>query len=101
MARKVWRLLVGIKDALVLLLMLMFFALLYAALSVSPYDDSAPDGALLIDLTGPIVEQPSLETPVEVLAGGGELIRQYRLRDLVHAIDRAAEDERVRAVALD
>ena len=30
---KVWRLLVGIKDALVLIAMLLFFWLLYAALS--------------------------------------------------------------------
>ena len=32
----VWKLLVGIKDALVLLLMLMFFGLLYAGLSARP-----------------------------------------------------------------
>ena len=31
-AGKVWRLVVGIKDGLVLVFMLMFFALLYAAL---------------------------------------------------------------------
>jgi protease-4 len=30
---KVWRLLVGIKDGLVLLFLLLFFGLLYAALS--------------------------------------------------------------------
>ena len=34
--RAVWKLLVGIKDALVLLFMLMFFGLLYAGLSAKP-----------------------------------------------------------------
>ena len=34
--KAVWKLLVGIKDALVLLFMLLFFGLLYAALSARP-----------------------------------------------------------------
>ena len=34
--RAIWKLLVGIKDALVLLLMLLFFGMLYSALSARP-----------------------------------------------------------------
>ena len=34
--RAVWKLLVGVKDVLVLIFMLMFFGLLYAALSSRP-----------------------------------------------------------------
>ena len=34
--RAIWKLLVGIKDALVLLFMILFFALLYAGLSARP-----------------------------------------------------------------
>ncbi|HEX8526500.1 signal peptide peptidase SppA [Allosphingosinicella sp.] len=100
MARNVWRILVGIKDALVLLLMLLFFGLLYAALSASPYSASAPDGALILDLSGAIVEQPSVQSPAQMLGGGG-LTREHRLRDIVHALDTAAGDERIRSVALD
>jgi protease-4 len=62
-AGKAWRLLVGIKDALVLLVMLLFFGGLYAALSTSPYKDSASQGALQLDLGGAIVEQPSDRSP--------------------------------------
>ena len=40
-AGKAWKFLVGVKDALVLIFMLLFFWALYAALSASPYDDSA------------------------------------------------------------
>ena len=99
MARKVWRLLVGIKDALVLLFLLVFFGLVWAALSTSPYDDSAAEGALLLDLTGEIVEQPVEQSAAEIIGGGA--LRQHRLRDILHALDRAASDDRIRAVALD
>ena len=34
----VWKLLVGIKDAMVLLFMLLFFGLLYAGLSARPLE---------------------------------------------------------------
>src|SRR3954467_15204034 len=43
---KAWKLLVGIKDGLVLIVMLMFFGGLYAALSASPHRGSASRGAL-------------------------------------------------------
>ncbi len=98
-AGKVWRLLVGIKDALVLIFMLLFFGALYAALSASPHRDSAREGALLLDLSGAIVEQPAEASPIDMLAGS--ITREYRLAEIVHALDTAAADSRIRAVALD
>jgi protease IV len=93
----IWKLLVGIKDALVLLLMLLFFGMLYAGLSARP----APvrDGVLDLNLKGSIVEQPARRQWADV-AGGGRL-QQYRLRDLIAALDQARDDSRVKAVALD
>ena len=64
-AGKAWKLLVGIKDGLVLLFMLIFFGGLYAALSASPYKDSAARGALRLDLAGAIVEQPAVRSPFD------------------------------------
>ncbi|MDP9413459.1 MAG: signal peptide peptidase SppA [Pseudomonadota bacterium] len=98
---KVWRLLVGVKDGLVLVLMLMFFGLLFAALSANPYAGSAAEGALVLDLSGTISEHPAEPDTLDVLAGGSPMVREYRLRDLVHALETAARDDRVRAVALD
>lgn len=98
-AGKVWKLLVGIKDGLVLLFMLLFFALLYAAMTARPTLGAGDRGALLIQLDGPIVEQPAQPTASEVFSGGGP--REYRLRDIVHSLRAAAEDDRVKAVALD
>ena len=94
----VWKLLVGIKDALVLLLMLLFFGALYAGLSSKP----APikDGVLALELDGAVVEQPSKPGFAE-LAGGSRTPVEYQLRDLVAALDAARDDDRVKAVALD
>ncbi len=55
--RAIWKLLVGIKDALVLLFMLLFFGLLYAGLSARP--QPVGDGVLALDLDGTVVEQPA------------------------------------------
>lgn len=101
--RGAWKILVGIKDALVLLFMLLFFALLYMALTAVP-NPALPvsDGALHLDLDGVIVEQPSEPTVFDVLGGNGaDRIREYRLRDIVRALETAAEDDRITAVALD
>ena len=97
-ARAIWKLLVGVKDALVLIFMLMFFGLLYAGLSAKPTPIS--EGVLALDLNGSVVEQPSKADVSEVLAGGSPA-REYRLRDLVAALNEARTDDRVKAVALD
>ncbi|HEX8574408.1 MAG TPA: signal peptide peptidase SppA [Allosphingosinicella sp.] len=98
-AGKVWKLLVGIKDGLVLLLMILFFGLLYAAMTARPTLGAGDRGALLLRLDGPIVEQPAQATASEVFSGGGP--REYRMRDVVHSLRTAASDDRVKAVALD
>lgn len=97
---KVWRLIVGVKDGLVLLFMLLFFGGLYALLSASPTVGAGDRGALLLDLSGSIVEQPAPIDPLALVAGSST-VKEYRLRDLIHAIDAGAEDERVQAIALD
>ncbi|HYD13532.1 MAG TPA: signal peptide peptidase SppA [Allosphingosinicella sp.] len=98
---KAWKLLVGIKDGLVLILLLIFFGGLYSALSVSPYKDSAREGALRLNLSGAIVEQPSRADPFAAALGGGQAVREYRVAQLLRALDAAARDDRIRAVALD
>jgi protease-4 len=100
LVRGAWRLLVGIKDALVLVAMLLFFGLLFAALAARPGGKAITDGALLLDLNGSIVEQPSEPAPFAALSGQA-VPAQYRLRDVVRALDAARTDARVKAVVLD
>ena len=96
-AGAIWKLLVGIKDFMVLVLLLMFFGLLYAALNTRP----APvgSGVLAMRLDGRVVEQPARQDWADVV--GGTAIRDHRLRDLVAALDAAKDDDRVKAVAID
>jgi protease-4 len=95
--RAIWKLLVGVKDALVLLLLIIFFAGLYGALSARP----APirEGVLDLNLNGSLVEQPSRRSWSDI--AGSSRVQEYRLRDLVAAMDKAKDDSRVKAVALD
>lgn len=100
--RGAWTVLVGIKDALVLMAMLIFFGLLFAALSAAPNAGMIRDGALVLDLNGAIVEEPSEPNPFDALtSGGADAPRDYRRRDLVRALDAARTDKRVKAVVLD
>ncbi len=96
--KAIWNLLIGVKDALVLLFMLLFFGALYALLTARPAP-ATTDGVLLVDLRGAVVEQPS-EADFSVL-GGGSGPREYSLRQLQAALEAARDDTRVKAVALD
>ena len=98
--RSAWKFLVGVKDALVLLFMLTFFALLAAALSSRPGNKGARDGALVLDLKGGIAEQPASVSPSQALMGGGGA-RATRLRDLIAALHAAKDDASVKTVVLD
>ena len=100
-ARKVWRLLVGIKDGLALVFLLLFFTALFAILSAKPNPGVVREGALLLDIDGVVVEEVSPLDPIEVLLSSTVPTREYAARDLVRAIDAAAADERVEALALD
>ena len=97
----VWRILVAIKDGLVLLFLLGFFGLLYAALSWSPKPArSVSSGALLLKLDGTIVEQPAEIDPFSLLTGSGQETKEYRLSDIVTALEAAKSDGKVKAVVL-
>jgi protease-4 len=100
-AGKVWKLLVGIKDGLVLIFMLLFFLALFAVLTSRPSPGQVRDGALLIELDGVIVEEKSEVDPFATLLSGEAPVGEYQVRDLVRALDGAAKDERVKAVVID
>jgi protease IV len=98
---KIWKVLVGIKDGLVLLFMLLFFGLLFAVLASRPSPGQVREGALLIDLSGVVVEERSPIDPLRALLASEAPTEEFQARDLVRALDAAAEDKRVKAVVLD
>lgn len=100
-AGKVWRLLVGIKDGLSLCFLLLFFTLVFAALRSAPSPAQVRDGALLLDLDGSIAEEVAPADPFGSLISSAVPSRQFSARDMVRAIDAAATDDRIKAIALD
>ncbi len=100
-AKSVWRLLRGIKDALVLIFMLLFFMALYAVLTSRPSPAQVREGALLLELNGYVVEERAVIDPFDALISGEAPVGEYDVQDLVHAIDSAVDDERIGAVVLD
>lgn len=100
-ARAVWTILVGIKDALVLVVLIGFFAGLSFALSARPGGGKVRDGALALVLDGRVVEERSKVDPAALLSGGGQAAHEIVAHDLVRAIEAAATDRRIKAVTLD
>lgn len=100
LVRGAWKFLVGVKDALVLLLLLLFFGAVAAALSARPGTKAGTTGALVLDLNGSIVEQPTPINATQALTGGDQA-KQFRLRDIVAALNAASIDDKVKAVVLD
>ncbi len=98
---KVWKLLVGVKDGLVLIFMLLFFMALFAVLSARPSPGQVREGALLIELDGFVVEERSEIDPLQTFLSGQAPVAEHQSRDLVTALNAAATDERIKAVVLD
>ncbi|QEH78046.1 signal peptide peptidase SppA [Sphingomonas sp. C8-2] len=101
LVRGLWKLLVGIKDGLVLIAMLIFFGTLFLALSFKPNSALPTSGALVIDLDGTLVEQPAETDPLTLLAGNGGIARETRLRDLERSLQAAAASNGIKAIVLD
>lgn len=100
-ASKVWRLLVGIKDGLSLLFLLLFFGVLFSILTARPGPAQIHGGALLLDLDGVVVEEKSVINPIQAFLSGTAPMGEYDVQDVVHAIDTAARDDRIEVIVLD
>ena len=95
--RAIWKLLVGIKDALVLHL---HADVLRPALCRAVGEAGAGRGRRPCPRPQRQPRRAAVARPLSEVAGGSRL-QEYRLRDLVAALDAAQDDDRVKAVALD
>lgn len=96
-----WKILVGLKDLLVLLFMLLFFAAIFAVLNSSPNPAMVRDGALLLKLDGVVSEQPAEIDTLTTLTSSAASVGEMRQRDIVRALKLAETDDRVKAVVVD
>lgn len=101
--RAIWRFIIGVKDVLVICFLLLFFGGLYALLSMAPGERPVHthEGALLVQLNGTLVEQPEAVDPFAMLFSKEAPVEQYRLRDVVAAVEASATDSKVKAVVLE
>lgn len=99
--RTSWKIIVAVKDLLVLLLLLLFFVSLFALLKATPNPGVVRDGALLIELDGVVAEQPAEVDPFMALTSAAAPVREIRQRDIVRALKLAEGDPRIKAVVLD
>jgi protease IV len=97
----VWRILDGVRKVLHLILMLVIFGILLAALHTS--NSTVPhSAALVIAPEGELVEQLSVDTVRRAFgeASGGPA-PETQLRDVIDAIETAKDDERIKLLVLD
>ena len=95
--RAVWKLLVGIKDALVLLLLLLFFG--RSTRPVGHGRRAVGEGVLDLNLNGSVVEQPARRGWAEARAASSSATIACATSSLRST--RPRSDARVKAVALD
>ncbi|EAQ29144.1 periplasmic serine protease [Erythrobacter sp. NAP1] len=98
---KAWKVIVGIKDAMVIVFLLLFFLALFSILSATPNPGQVREGALYIDMSGYVVEERAAVDPVATLLSGRAPPVELQARDLVRALDAAAGDDRIKAVVMD
>ncbi|KAB7648376.1 signal peptide peptidase SppA [Polymorphobacter fuscus] len=98
--RGFWRVLVGVKDLLVLILLLLFFVGIWSLLNGRAPAQMPNGAALVLDMDGAIVDQAAEQSPFQALTGS-DIGAQREVRDYIRAIDTAAGDNRIRALVLD
>jgi len=99
--RGAWRVLDGVRKVLHLLILLVFVVLVFGSLAPDyPFVPSAgalilaPDGELVDQLSGDVVERALAEIR-------GAPIRETLLKDLIDAIRFAKDDERIKVLVLE
>ena len=103
MGKVLERLRLYIANTLVILLMLILVSALFGGISTAVQsDDEVPEQAILqIDLDSPVQEAATISEPDITDLISGDVPFPLSLRDITDALETAATDDRITAVALD
>ncbi|QYJ88015.1 signal peptide peptidase SppA [Shewanella mesophila] len=99
-----WKGLNGTRKVILNLFFFGFLAFVVIALSSSDLPVIEDGSALVLDLSGAIVEQKRQVDPIEAAmksGNGTDSDAEILLSDLIHAIDNAAADTRISSIILD
>lgn len=89
----------AVLSGLFSLIFIVFFILLASSLFSQQQLTVPDDGALRIEIDGSLVDQRSFEDPLSQLLAPSAP-RQYVVRELIEAIEMAAEDDRINSIIL-
>ena len=99
---KIWHFITALKNATGNIIFLILVGLLIFVLATQDRPGVPEAAVMILDPEGVIVEQERAVDPVEELLAGDEVEDAETLgRDLIDAVRFAAEDERIKAIALD
>ena len=98
--RGFWHVLVGIKDLLVLILLLLFFIAVWSLLSGRAPLQIPGGAALVLNVDGAIVDQSAERSALQTFTGT-DIGAEREVRDYIRAIDTAAKDDRIKALVID
>ena len=97
-----WRLLTWLRVGLSNLVFLVLIILLFATFSERLPEPIQANSALLLNPVGVVVDQKSYEDPLQILfSQSNPSEREVLLRDIIKAIELAAEDEAINSLVLD
>ncbi|KGE05292.1 signal peptide peptidase SppA [Pseudohaliea rubra] len=99
--RGLWRGITVLRLALANLLFLVALLLLYFALTGGPSRELPERAALLLAPAGRVVDERSRVEPLALLGDPSPATAEVRLRDLIDAVDRAADDPAISALVID
>lgn len=100
--KAVWRALVGIKDAVLTVVVIVLLLLVLRAVFASDTGPVVEDQAVLaLRIDGFVVDQASPTDPASLLSGAASIPVETRLGDLLAAIRQATKDKRISAIALE
>ena len=96
----VWKFLDGLRRFILNVFLLVFIAVIVAAI-FSEEGPAVPSGsALIVNPSGVLVDQLSYVDPLAHLVAGNESPAETLLGDLIKAIDTAASDDRIKMMVL-
>lgn len=96
-----WDGLTWLRSILANLILLLVLVMLFIGMTGKAPDPLPEKGALLLNPAGVVVDQKSYTAPLDSLLGGGaDFGGEVLLRDMIDAVERAAQDDNITALVL-
>ncbi len=96
-----WRGITWLRVAMANILFLVLLAIIYFALADSAPEPLPPKAALLLDLSGFVVDQKTPVDPLVMLGAGDAVEHEVLVRDVIESIELAAGDKAIQVLVME